>query len=70
MIQKIDATIPRGNDLGPGMPGNRCAENEREVRAKINEIIDVVNNNNECQECVRLRAMLNALLIPTFRIDK
>jgi hypothetical protein len=43
MIKKLDATIPNGYDLAPGMPGNKCAEQEREVRAKINELIDIIN---------------------------
>lgn len=43
MIEKLDDTIPRGSDLAPGIPGNTCAEEAREVRIKINEIIDILN---------------------------
>lgn len=44
MIEKLDDTIPRGTDLAPGMPGNTYCEETREVRRKINEIIDFLNN--------------------------
>ncbi len=44
-MKELDATIPHGSDLAPGMPGNTCAEEQREVRAKINEIIKWINEN-------------------------
>lgn len=43
MIEKLDATIPRGSDPAPGTPGNKSSEQLREVRAKINEIIEKLN---------------------------
>ena len=39
-IKKLDDTIPRDSDPAPGMRGNTAAEELREVRSKINEIID------------------------------
>lgn len=47
MIEKLDASIPRNTDLAPGMPGNRSAEQEREVRAKLNECIELINKLNQ-----------------------
>jgi len=41
-IEKLDETIPRDSDLAPGVPGNTTAEELREVRRKINEIIDAL----------------------------
>ena len=38
-MEYLDASIPRGYDKAPGTPGNTCAQESREVRAKINEII-------------------------------
>lgn len=43
MIDKLDDTIPRETDPAPGTPGNTADEEAREVRSKINEIIEVVN---------------------------
>lgn len=43
IIEKLDDTIPRDDDLAPGVPGNKSAEEQREVRRKINTMIEVIN---------------------------
>ena len=43
-IEKLDDTIPHGTDIAPGYPGNTFAQELREVRRKINEIIDRIND--------------------------
>lgn len=50
MLKKLDDTIPRSYDLAPGTPGNTCAEESREVRRKINEIIDYLENTKQEEE--------------------
>ena len=73
MIKNIDASRPCNTDL---VDTRLLLEDYRALKAKINEIIDVINNNDdECLECVRLREMLDALIKPKlksiqFRIDE
>jgi hypothetical protein len=50
LIEKIDDTIPRGSDNAPGTPGNTAAQELREVRSKINEIIDVISKLMERED--------------------
>lgn len=47
MIEKLDEARPNDFDLSPGTPGNTFAQEQREVRRKINEIIDLLNTEEK-----------------------